>query len=999
VFSAVPYVLRGAFIGAFVILPLGWVASLLRAGLPRFRDGSAAPATIQAIALTTCIALLVTSLPYKAESSAASATMSPQERLQALDRSLRTVEDSERESPRDHWDPDYVVNMVGRDPQRLFAWVRDNTFWIPYRGVLRGPIGVLMDRQGNSLDRAILLATLLEKTGRTVRLAHGELPPKQVVELLPNLVAIRRARVPAGPSSETQSGIRTVTHTTSNEVAADDDVAAVTAHFQPVAAALGTNFTVGQEKADGSAKEVVARVSDETTRLLSAVQPSDSIHDWSTRYRAATKALSDHWWVQLLEGQNWNDLDLLSASQGALTTQRETAALHQLAGELYHQIAIRVMAEQASGATTTTHQALAYTFRAAETLAQPIVLQFWPTGWISDVSGVSVRHTPTEAAAQDQWAAALSIGKETAAMAFLAESGAAEETKGGVFGGLGSAMAGALAGQSKPQELSAVWIEYEVRVPGQQPQIARRTVFDLLGAAARAAHARLPQPLDTNRKLARGLALMMRTEILPIVSEIPSNFVHYLVEANLVANKNVLSIAAGDDAVELKQTAASAGPESQQDMPERLLGAAAPPPSPLLALASARLQSGGTANPAFISHPNIVTRHRFFVPSNGGQVSAVEAVDIVANEVEVDLATREAFAIRLWQGVLDTNLEASASIWPSAGNAGLAFAKAPDWLTLNLAQRSRLGEISLPEEARRRIAQDLDSGYVVVAPRAAMRIAGELFVGWWRINPRTGDALGVDARGWGTSATERMRLSHVAAFAIKSFMWEYAMCQFGAQVINGVKILNEVFFDSWHPSWVAAAAHSEDPMAVARAGHRACLVMAITMGALATLPLLLLVQRWRRAAMLRAAEAEAAAVRARIAARAKKMDPAAFEKTDPNISLRDTHVDPPREPPGPTPRDPPPTSIEEAQKRLDDAEAAHAAAKKECWKATQEWIRYGQKGPSGNPNYAAEGLEPWHPSVEEALANKADAADQASVRAGAAVEAAKSDLYRLGKRR
>src|SRR3984893_2148103 len=41
VFRAVPNVLQGAFIGGLVVLPLGWIASVVRAGIPRFREGSA----------------------------------------------------------------------------------------------------------------------------------------------------------------------------------------------------------------------------------------------------------------------------------------------------------------------------------------------------------------------------------------------------------------------------------------------------------------------------------------------------------------------------------------------------------------------------------------------------------------------------------------------------------------------------------------------------------------------------------------------------------------------------------------------------------------------------------------------------------------------------------------------------------------------------------------------------------------------------------------------
>src|SRR5437868_3242467 len=51
------------------------------------------------------------------------------------------------------YNPAGVISQSGRDPVKLFEWVRDRTAWAPYLGELRGPVGVLMDRTGNSLDR------------------------------------------------------------------------------------------------------------------------------------------------------------------------------------------------------------------------------------------------------------------------------------------------------------------------------------------------------------------------------------------------------------------------------------------------------------------------------------------------------------------------------------------------------------------------------------------------------------------------------------------------------------------------------------------------------------------------------------------------------------------------------------------------------------------------------------------------------------------------------
>src|SRR4051812_24013526 len=79
------------------------------------------------------------------------------------------MEAADRRLPRDTFDPRAIIETVGRDPNKLFDWVQSNTILLPYRGALRGPVGVLMDRGGSSLDRALLLATLLHSTGWEVR--------------------------------------------------------------------------------------------------------------------------------------------------------------------------------------------------------------------------------------------------------------------------------------------------------------------------------------------------------------------------------------------------------------------------------------------------------------------------------------------------------------------------------------------------------------------------------------------------------------------------------------------------------------------------------------------------------------------------------------------------------------------------------------------------------------------------------------------------------------
>src|SRR4051794_23458588 len=88
--------------------------------------------------------------------------------LNRLDKALRKV-------PRESISTDAILEKVGRDPSKLAEWVKNDTLWVPYAGVLRGPRGVLLDRVGSDLDRNLLLAQLICQSGFEVRLARTEL--------------------------------------------------------------------------------------------------------------------------------------------------------------------------------------------------------------------------------------------------------------------------------------------------------------------------------------------------------------------------------------------------------------------------------------------------------------------------------------------------------------------------------------------------------------------------------------------------------------------------------------------------------------------------------------------------------------------------------------------------------------------------------------------------------------------------------------------------------
>jgi hypothetical protein len=675
--------------------------------------------------------------------------------IDVLDSSLRALADGERASSRDSWDPEWLARQLGGNPDTLLAWVRTHTRWIPYHGALRGASGVLQDRLGNSLDRALLLASLLEHSGHSVRLAHADIGNERATKELRGLVSAGRT-----PNAATlaDGAWRPVVRQVAMQYGLDAD-------------GIDRSLSAGVSSTNGALATLEQRVENQSRRLQQIMRAAAEPR---ARWDSAASALQDHWWVQRLDGNRWMNLDPLGwATDSVGMSASQTVDVRSLADSMYHRVVVRLVTERWTSGGLRERIALESDLRPLDVIGQPISLQVWPTEWPAEIMPTgddpraAVRAT---ALAQRQWNAVLMVGSESRADVVLDVGGESRHSAaGGPMGGLGRGI-GALADDKADADVfTAAWIEYETRVPGRKPHRERRVLFDLPGPAARAAGLAAAPEINDSGRATRNLALMRQTEILLLGSVPDPSFVIHLAAEAAQANSLLLRTRQAD-------TVGQGGNELI-NVAQRITT----PPTPLYTQAMARF-AGDPRGDVFIDQPNLLSRHLWLRPVAGGAVRA-EANDIVLNDVGVAVDATDGAATRLRQGIRDTNGEA---LFPSNArpfeSVGEAFAAGGDWIVATSASDPALRGLRASADTRIRMEDDLKAGYVLVV-RPPSDEAGADVEGWWRIDPSTGHALGVSRIGWGQTLVERaVQLGWMFSAA---WAFEYLICRNGLYGLPG----------------------------------------------------------------------------------------------------------------------------------------------------------------------------------------------------------------------
>jgi hypothetical protein len=384
-----------------------------------------------------------------------------------------------------------------------------------------------------------------------------------------------------------------------------------------------------------------------------------------------------------------------------------------------------------------------------------------------------VARLKTVALDQHEWRPVLLVGDRQIAQLSFTDSGVLNRTGVGRLGAAtGRGLSGALGafGQATeavaPGVLTGEWIQYEIRSPGRPARKIRRQLFDLIGPAARASGTTSrPNVTDAVRR-AMALAFLGRTDVLLVNCQYSHDFVAHLVAVALEANRRPL-----------EHLVQAPNPGAFEDA----AGEIARLPTPLYGIALARSDWNRNGKQTYLDRPDILTEHELIREDPTGSLLHAYGFDIVANDVAVVPGPNvDSTRVRLEQGVIDTNVEAALAA-QSANESGLTAPRhaaniseiyaAPadngvDWLTIRSQDDPAWARVGLSNDVRARISEDLAAGYVIVAPSRPLGAAGEALVGWWQIDPETGQLLGRGDQGWGQALPEYAMVLELTAKSI-----------------------------------------------------------------------------------------------------------------------------------------------------------------------------------------------------------------------------------------
>lgn len=666
--------------------------------------------------------------------------------LQGLDTFLTGLEDLRATIDRTQFDAGALgLEMAFEDATTIVDFVRTQIAFEQYQGLLRGPDWTLMSRAGNALDQAVLLASLLRDAGFEARVAGATVDADLAAQLVGQMSA-PRAATPAFADVEAMGD---VLRTLERQLGAP--TGSLSDELLPVLSA-SPNETY----------DILAPARADAQALIDALQ-AEGVDLGVEALEAVAEEARDYYWVEYrgLADEPWIQAHPAfvdeATAPGGLVAQRTFEAL--VPDDLLHKLRIEsYIVVDRLGETELVPVMSPWEAPAATIAGLPITYWNVPDGLVAATDLTAVDASAVAESASTFFP--LLMGTQPpGAMAFdlignTVPPGEASSPMAGVFRSAGAAAArarSAVGGLGQPDTVGG---DPEVGVIGHTLR------FTLIGPEGdertyeRSVSTVAGDDVATVRALATEYTIMVSTGTMS-----PGYLLDRQIE-RVIAVAPLLRVLLQRQ-IDPDGTVTFDGSELEaQDT--AWLGhlliyeAFDSPPAP----------------PASVSYrpaPTLMIRHHDTLAVDE---TAVDVIDVVANE-------RRSFAwgdgritadprTTLHRGVWETYAEgvlapddAVSVLTPMAAFTGPGRERLPMQI-ITPADRESLPGLAPDEATLDNMSRDLDAGYVIVLPVGA---ATDSSMAWWRVDPATGETLGILADGRGGVVVATLALATIVGFA------------------------------------------------------------------------------------------------------------------------------------------------------------------------------------------------------------------------------------------
>jgi hypothetical protein len=643
--------------------------------------------------------------------------------LKALSHNLQALRG---EIDQTQFDPEQLLDTLDFEADAAVAFVGTNVAFQPYGGVLRGVRGTLQAAAGNSLDQSLLLGYLLNTAGYEARITQATLTDEDAQRLVLSL----------GPGRAAGN--------------LDHLEAAVTKMF-PGAGAQQTEPWPPQALLDSASS---------TSRMLQTELEKAGHTLKSANVTSQLVRLSKpYYWVQYRDGpsQDWQDAHPAFGASSAPQVTPSQYFKDTVPAELNHTLTVAAFAEQNHAGKIVKHSLMNPWTKPVANLHGRVIryrnspngLNLSTMGNLSEAIKNSQILTPMFNDSRPKGGMAFDLkGRAIDPMLVTSGSGGAA----GLFTTLGDALEQAAVSTSGSKEpllyLRSMWLEFTITTPSGQQKTHRRYV--------------LP-PADATEALLDERFWALLTDHLYMVNSghLPAE---YLADRYLDTGDQ--------NSIWFELTVRKyLQPEVKLVLPEDTLSVDFAPLAQYWLMQQHQTREPGTIT--FRSAPGLLGLRRGF----HSDTTAFAGVDIVTNPVEhlavednqVNTQPLESLSRGVWDTALETTpnrvLAVSAA---SSVNTIQIFEKSTaqgiDLAVLSANNQQSLTAIEMDANTRQFVMADINHGYTLLIPR--QKPEGEAMLGWWRVNPDTGETLGMTADGYGQDMVEYLTQQVGNAFTV-----------------------------------------------------------------------------------------------------------------------------------------------------------------------------------------------------------------------------------------